>query len=145
MKISELKPGQGKVDIEIKIKSKSEIRVLQKFGKELKVANAVAEDDSGEIAITLWNNDAENVKAGDKVKITNGYVSEYNGAKQLTSGKFGKLEVISPEGESSESPNSTAESRPSPVESEEQPKPAKSSKQKPTVKSKKSFDEDVEF
>ncbi len=31
---------------------------------------------------------------GDKVHITNGYVSEFQGEKQLTTGKFGKLEVV---------------------------------------------------
>jgi len=95
MKISELKAGQGKVDVEAKVKSKADPRVMNKYGKELKVANAVVEDDSGEIKLTLWNEDADKVNAGDTIKITNGYVSEYNGEKQLTSGKFGKLEVVS--------------------------------------------------
>ena len=35
----------------------------------------------------------------DKIRITNGYVSEFNGIKQLTPGKFGKMEVISNEKE----------------------------------------------
>jgi len=132
MKASELQAGQGKVDIELKIKSKSDIRVLQKFGKELKVANAVGMDDSGEIAITLWNGDAEKVNAGDTIKITNGYVSEYNGTKQLTSGKYGKLDVVS----SSSASESNAEA--APAETKE-PTPTKSAKQK--AKPKKSVDE----
>ena len=94
MKISELKAGQGKVDVEVKVKSKNEPRVMNKYGRELKVANAVVLDDSGEIALTLWNNDVEQVNVGDTLRITNGYVSEFNGQKQLTSGKFGKLEVV---------------------------------------------------
>jgi len=94
MKISELKAGQGKVDVEVKVKSKNEPRVMQKYGKELKVANAVVEDDSGEVALTLWNADVDSVNVGDTIRITNGYVSEFNGQKQLTSGKYGKLEVV---------------------------------------------------
>lgn len=94
MKISELKAGQGKVDVEVKVKSKNEPRVMQKYGKELRVANAVVEDDSGEIALTLWNDDVDKVNVGATIRITNGYVSEFNGQKQLTSGKFGKLEVV---------------------------------------------------
>ena len=42
MKLSELKAGQGKVDVEVLVKSKAEPRVMNKYGKELKVANAVA-------------------------------------------------------------------------------------------------------
>lgn len=94
MKISELKAGQGKVDIEVKVKSKNEPRIMEKYGKSLAVANAVVEDDSGEITLTLWNDDVQKVSVGSTIRITNGYVSEYNGQKQLTSGKYGKLEVV---------------------------------------------------
>ncbi len=110
MKISELKAGQGKVDVEVKVKSKNEPRTMQKYGKELKVGNAVVEDDSGEVALTLWNEDVDKVNVGDTIKITNGYVSEFNGKKQLTSGKFGKLEVVGASdsaGESSEEAKTT--------------------------------------
>ncbi len=90
----DLKAGQGKVDIEASVKSKNEPRTFNKYGKDMKVASAVISDDSGEMTLSLWNDDADKVKVGDKVKITNGYVSEFNGQKQLTSGKFGKLEVV---------------------------------------------------
>ncbi|MBI3334775.1 DNA-binding protein [Candidatus Pacearchaeota archaeon] len=97
MQISELKAGQGKVDVEAVVKSKAEPRVFNKFGKELRVANAVVSDASGEISLSLWNDDIDKVQIGDTVRITNGYVSEFNGLKQLTSGKFGKLEIVGKE------------------------------------------------
>ncbi|MEK6893572.1 MAG: OB-fold nucleic acid binding domain-containing protein [Nanoarchaeota archaeon] len=106
MKLLELKAGQGKVDVEVTVKSKAEPRVMNKYGKELKVANAVVQDESGEMKLSLWNDDVDKVNAGDKIKITNGYVSEFNGEKQLTSGKFGKLEVV---GASSPSVSDSAE------------------------------------
>lgn len=93
-KISDLKAGQGKVDIEASVVSKAEPRVMEKYGKELKVCNATVKDESGEIMLTLWNADVDKVNVGDTIRITNGYVSEFNGKKQLTSGKFGKLEVV---------------------------------------------------
>jgi len=99
MKIKELKAGQGKVDVEGVIKSMGEVRIINKYGKDLKLCNAVVGDDSGEISLTLWNDDTDKVKQGNKVKITNGYVSEFNGKLQLTSGKFGKLEVVDAEAE----------------------------------------------
>ena len=94
MKLSELKAGQGKVDIDVTVKSKQDPRVMNKYGKELKVANAVITDESGEMKLTLRNADVDKVNVGDKIRITNGYVSEFNGEKQLTSGKYGKLEVV---------------------------------------------------
>ncbi|MBX4196231.1 DNA-binding protein [Candidatus Pacearchaeota archaeon] len=95
MKISELKSGQGKVDIEVTVKSKGDVRSFNKYGKDLRVCNLVVHDDTGEIKFSLWNNDIDKVNAGDKIKVSNGYVSEFNGEKQLTTGKFGSLEVVS--------------------------------------------------
>ena len=94
MKISELMVRQGNVEVEGTIKEVAEPRIFNKFGRELKVADAILEDDSGTIKLTLWNDDAERFKAGDKVKISNGYVNEFQGEKQLTSGKYGKMEKV---------------------------------------------------
>jgi len=94
MKISELKPRQGKIDIEVEITDIGEVREFQKFGKPGRVANAMIKDDSGEMKLTLWNDEIDTVKVGDKIKVTNGYVNEFQGEKQLTAGRFGKLEVL---------------------------------------------------
>jgi len=94
MKVNELKPRQGKVDIEVEIVAIGEIREFQKFGTQGRVATAVAKDETGEIKVALWNNEIDKVKVGDRIKITNGYVNEFQGEKQLTAGRFGKLEVI---------------------------------------------------
>jgi replication factor A1 len=94
MKISELRTGQGSVNIEAAVIEISEAREFQKYGRTLRVATATIKDDSGTIKLSLWNADIERVKKGDTVKITNGYASEFQGEKQLTTGKFGKLEVL---------------------------------------------------
>ena len=94
MNISELKARQGKVEVEGKITEKGEIRTFNKFGKEGRVCNATLEDESGKIKITLWNDEIHKVQVGNKVKISNGYVNEYQGEKQLTAGRFGKLEIV---------------------------------------------------
>lgn len=93
-KISELFVRQGSVEVEGTIKEIGEIRSFDKFGRQLRVADAVLEDDSGKIKLSLWNDDIDNYKAGDKIKIINGYVGEFQGEKQLTSGKFGKIEKV---------------------------------------------------
>jgi len=93
-KINDLQPGQGSVNIEVTVKSLEEPRVINKYGKDLKLANAVVTDGESEIKLTLWNEDVDKVKVGSVLKIENGYVNEFQGEKQLTTGKFGKLEVV---------------------------------------------------
>lgn len=95
MKVSDLKPRMGKVDIELEVVDVGEVREFQKFGNAGRVSTATAKDETGEIKLSLWNNEIDLVKKGSKVKITNGYVNEFQGEMQLTAGRFGKLEVIS--------------------------------------------------
>ena len=99
MAIKDLQARQGNVDIVVDIVDVGDVRQFEKFGREGRVATAVAKDDTGDIKLTLWNDQIDQVKAGDKVHISNGYVNEWQGEKQLTTGKMGKLEVV---GESKE-------------------------------------------
>jgi len=94
MKISELRARQGSVNIEAVVKEIEETKIFNKFGRDLKVANAMIEDESGSMKLTLWNDEIEKVHKGDKIRITNGFVNEFKGDNQLTAGKFGKIEVI---------------------------------------------------
>ena len=94
MQVSELQPRQKDVNIVLEITEKGEVREFEKFGRTGRVCNAKAKDDSGEISLTLWNEQIDQVNAGDKVKITKGYVGEWQGEKQLSTGKFGTLEVV---------------------------------------------------
>ena len=97
MKINELQIRQGKVELTAQVSEKGEVREFEKFGKTGKVCNAKLTDDTGSVSLTLWNEQVDQVKVGDTVKIENGYVGEYQGEKQLTTGKFGSLEIVSAE------------------------------------------------
>lgn len=94
MKISELKPKQGSVELTAEVIEVGEARTFNKFGKEGKVADAVIKDDSGQMRLSLWNEQADKVKTGDRITIKNGYVSEWHGEMQLTTGRMGTLEVV---------------------------------------------------
>ena len=95
MKISDLKAGATNVDLEATVVEKQEPReVITKYGKRLNVANATLKDDSGSISISLWEKDINAINVGDKVKVTNGYVGEFKGNPQLSTGKYGKIEVV---------------------------------------------------
>ena len=94
MNINEIKAGQGNITVEGEITEVSEPRTFEKYGKTGRVANATLKDDTGTIKLSLWNEQIDTVKQGATVRITNGYVGEWKGELQLSTGKFGKLEVL---------------------------------------------------
>ena len=106
MKISELKAGATNVTIQAKVVSKDDPReVVTKYGKRLSVANLKLQDDTGSIQMSLWGNDINTVDIGDTIEIANGYVNEFRGTPQLSTGKYGKIKVVEKgEGGSSEMP-----------------------------------------
>lgn len=105
MQVKDLQPRQGKVELTGTISTKENPREVNKPNFSGKVCNAILQDETGEIKITLWNEQADLVNEGDTIKITNGYVGEWQGEMQLSTGKFGKLEVVT-KGQ----PSSTSES-----------------------------------
>ena len=94
MKIKDIKSGDGKIEIEADVMDVSEIREVNKYGKPLKVATATIKDDSGQIQLSLWNENTESIRKGDKIKLSNGFAKEFQGNLQVTIGKFGKLQVV---------------------------------------------------
>ena len=94
MEIKDLEAKQGNVDIVVDVIEIGETREFQKFGNTGRVTNAKVKDATGEIVLTLWNEQGDQIKQGNKIHIQNGYVNEWQGEKQLTTGKFGTLEVI---------------------------------------------------
>jgi replication factor A1 len=94
MAIKDLQARQGNVDLIAEVIEVSEPKEFNKFGKSGKVANAVLKDATGQVKLSLWNEQIDSVHVGDKVHIKNGFVNEWQGEKQLTTGKFGTLEVL---------------------------------------------------
>ena len=95
MKISELKVGASNVSLQAKVVQKGDPReVVTKYGKRLSVADITLQDDSGSIAMSLWGDDIDTVDVGDLVEVANGYVNEFRGTPQLSTGKFGKISVV---------------------------------------------------
>lgn len=94
MEIKDLQPRTGKVELVATVISKDEVRQIEKPNFSGRVCNASLKDDTGEIKMTLWNEQCDQVDVGDKIKISNGYVSEWQGEMQLSTGKFGQMEVL---------------------------------------------------
>lgn len=95
MNVKDLKARQGSVDIVLSIVEKEEPRTFSKFGKDGSVCNATGKDDLGDkVKLTLWNEQIDQVNSGDKVHITDGWVGEWQGDLQLSTGRNGKIEVV---------------------------------------------------
>lgn len=95
MLIKELKPRVGVEEIELEIVSKGENREFANANGSGKVCSCAAKDSKGdEISVTLWNEQCAQVNEGDKIKITNGWTSEFQGQLQISTGKMGTLEIL---------------------------------------------------
>ena len=96
MKISDIKEGDSEINVEGEIIEKSYAReVRSKRGyRPLIVADAMLKDETGKITLTLWNEQVEQIKVGDKVKIDKGYAKSFRNILQLSSGRDGKITVI---------------------------------------------------
>jgi replication factor A1 len=94
MFISDLQAKQGKVELSVEVIKKENPREFDKDGKKGRVCNFMVKDKTGSIKLSLWNEDIDRFNVGNKVLIKNGYVSEWQGEKQLSTGKFGSIELI---------------------------------------------------
>ncbi|RLE37603.1 hypothetical protein DRJ17_06215 [Candidatus Woesearchaeota archaeon] len=81
MQVKDLKPGMDKVEIELTVDFVGQIRKGE-YGESPNVRTYLR-DETGEIAMTFWGDLCRKVKKGMKVKVKNGYVTEYKGDLQL--------------------------------------------------------------
>ena len=49
---------------------------------------------TGEISLVLWGNEGELAAEGDHVRITEGWVKDYQGRPQISLGRTGRLERL---------------------------------------------------
>ena len=94
MKIGEIKRGMSNISIQAKVIDIADSReVNTRFGKK-NVADAVLEDGSGEIKLSLWENQINEVSVGNTVNVSGAYVTEFRDQLQLNIPRSGKLEVV---------------------------------------------------
>jgi ssDNA-binding replication factor A large subunit len=94
MKISEINQDSNDVEFEATCVHVSVPRqVNTKYGTT-NVASATMQDETGTITLTLWGRQINAVKKGDRVKVSSGYVREYQEQLQVSVGKNGKIEVL---------------------------------------------------
>jgi ssDNA-binding replication factor A large subunit len=92
--ISDLRPSRA-ATIETMVVQLEPIReIIQRDGQKKKVRNGRLKDDTGEIGFVLWGDEVELVLEGDRVRIVEGWVKDYQGRPQVSLGRTGRLEKL---------------------------------------------------
>ena len=94
MKINEVKVGQTATLDQVEVTEAGEVREFEKFGRRSRVCDVTIKDDTGEMQLTLWNDEIDEVTVGDKLKLTDGWVKEWKDKMQITKGRSGKIEKL---------------------------------------------------
>lgn len=95
MNINDLRDGMRRVDAEGEIAEISDPRTVNlRTGDQARVADCTLKDETGQIKLSLWDDQIDQVKLGSKVRITNGYTNSFRSELRLNVGKYGKLEVL---------------------------------------------------
>ncbi|MDI6798820.1 MAG: OB-fold nucleic acid binding domain-containing protein [Candidatus Aenigmarchaeota archaeon] len=94
MKINEIKRGMSNISLTAKIIDISEPRdVLTKYGRR-SVADATLEDETGQVSLSLWQDQINAVAVGDTVNITGAYATEFRDKLQLSIPRSGRIQVV---------------------------------------------------
>ena len=94
MKISDIKLGMSGISLEAKVVEIGESRdVNTKYGVRT-VADAILEDETGQIKLSLWEDQINSVSVGDNVIVRGAYVTQFRDVIQLNIPRSGKLEVV---------------------------------------------------
>ncbi len=96
-KVKDLQVNKNFEALQLEITSKGEPRQFATQKGSGTVCNAAGKDKTGEIKITLWNDECNQVNEGDNIVIKNGWCTEYKGEKQVSAGKMGSIEVAKEE------------------------------------------------
>ena len=92
--ISDLRPSRV-ATIEATVSELQPAREIEtRGGRKTKVRNGRLKDQTGEISFILWGSEVDLVEQGDRVRIVEGWVKDYQGRPQLSLGRTGKLEKL---------------------------------------------------
>jgi replication factor A1 len=92
--VEELSPESDDVEITGTIKELPTPRAISTQYGQKRIVTAVFEDDTGEIDLTLWEEEIDAIEEGAEVHITGAYVREWADTIQLNIGRDGDIEQV---------------------------------------------------
>jgi ssDNA-binding replication factor A large subunit len=84
MNIRDLKDGMQRVDVVGIVTSVGDAREVKTKRGPMNVADAALRDDTGEVGLTLWGDQIDQVAEGAKVQVKAGAVRTFGGKLQLS-------------------------------------------------------------
>ncbi|MEA3430711.1 MAG: OB-fold nucleic acid binding domain-containing protein [Nanoarchaeota archaeon] len=96
LQVKNILSGMRNVETVCKVQRIYEVREFQKNDKSGRVLSMMIGDETGLIRLVLWNDavdKAAGLNEGDTVRVSNAYVRENNGRKEIHIGEKGVLEV----------------------------------------------------
>ena len=92
-KIAELKEGDNAI-VEGDVLEVFEVKeIVKKDGNRITLQEVLIDDKSAGITLKLWDKQVNTIKEKDKVRVE-GYVSSFKDVLGISTGKFGKIEVL---------------------------------------------------
>ncbi len=91
MKISELEANVKVVNLAGTI---SHLDEPSETPNGVKVQEGILEDASGQVKLTLWDDNVGKFSLGDKIIISTGWCKTFEGELKVSTGKYGKIEKI---------------------------------------------------
>jgi len=93
--IRDLKPGMDHVNMNLKVLNISETKhVTTGKGIEHEILELEVGDETGSIALVLWDEKILSIKVGDLLQVENGFVTSFKGEWRINVGKFGEVAKI---------------------------------------------------
>lgn len=93
MTVEELSPEADEVEITGTIKELPTPRAVSTRYGQKRITTVVFKDETGEIDLTLWEEEIDAIEEGAQVKITGAYVREWGDGIQLNIGRDGNIEM----------------------------------------------------
>ena len=94
VKISQIRPGMRGIGVAGTIVSIGDVKVVETRFGPARVAQAVLQDESGNIILNLWRGQIDIVRKGDTVLVENAFVRIFKGQMELNVGRDGRISVI---------------------------------------------------
>ncbi len=92
-KIADLREGDNAI-VEADVLEVFEVKdIVKKDGSRISMQEVLIDDGSAGINLKLWGDKVNTLKPNQKIKVS-GYVSSFKGAFGISTGKYGKIEVI---------------------------------------------------
>ncbi|KPV64745.1 MAG: single-stranded DNA-binding protein [Candidatus Bathyarchaeota archaeon BA1] len=92
MNINDLKPGMNHVSMRVRVLSISEPKqITTSLGVEHEILEVEVGDETGSIALVLWDEKIIPIKVGDTLQIENGFVTSFKGEWRVNVGRYGEV------------------------------------------------------